>query len=150
MCTRAPELLFDVYTHAPDARCRAEIRAAELSAQGRLEVAASLAIDLDYTLAARLDLAWPARCLTDDGLSGARCDEVQDALREHGEVEGADCQVHDAECSCEVRVTLQVQAQNVDRARDVFAAGEHCVAGQRLRLEDGSASLLLERASTAR
>lgn len=145
LCTRAPELLFEAFTRAPGGSCRAELRAAELRAEGRLEVAKSFAIDLDYTLDATLALAWPARCLGEGDLEQPRCSELESALREQAGVTDAACQLREAECSCNLGVELAVQAQNVERARDVFVAGEHCVSGPRLALDDGSASLVLER-----
>lgn len=141
MCTRAPELSFDSYTHAAGARCRAEIRAADLSAQGTLEVSAALAIELQYALRARLVLVWAAHCLTD----AVHCSDVEAALRERDGVEDAVCTASDLECSCEAQLELQVQAGALERARDVFLTGAYCVTGQRMRLDDGSASLLLER-----
>ena len=150
LCTRAPELLFEAFTRAPGSSCRAEVRAADLRAEGRLDVPKSFAIDLDYTLSASLELAWPARCLGDGALEQPRCSELETTLREQVGVTDAACQLREAECGCSLGVELAVQAQNVERARDVFVAGEHCVNGQRLALDDGATSLVLERAGSQR
>jgi hypothetical protein len=146
MCTRAPEITFDAFASVPHAKCKGQVRAAELEVQGSLEVSDSLALSLDYQLDSRLTIVWAARCLSADILDETNCQAVEDALRAHSELQALACGLRELECVCELRPSQRVQAADLDGARALFGEGEHCVMGERMSLDDGSATLILERA----
>ena len=148
MCTRAPEIMFAAYTSVPFASCRGQVHAADLEVQGNLTVAASLALSLDYQLESRLTVVWSARCLNADALDEVQCHDVEEALRAHAEVQELQCSLHDQECACSLRPSLHVAAADLRGAREMFAAAEHCARAERMSMDDGSATLQLERADS--
>jgi hypothetical protein len=149
MCTRAPEIMFDAYTSLPGTKCKGQVRAAELNAEGSLSVSTSLVLDTDYQLDSRLEVEWSGRCLDAAALSEPDCLKLRETLQTQTGVTVAACSLTDAACACELFVSLHVQAQGLDSAREVFAKDEHCVMGERMSLDDASASLLLERSHSA-
>lgn len=144
MCTRAPEITFAAYTMIPGARCKAQVQAADVTAEGQLSISEQLALSMDYRLESSLKLDWAVRCLTSDE---SDCQEVVGALRSQPGVQRVDCARRDEACSCQLQVRVHVQAQDLDGARELFDAGQQCVSGQRMSLDDASATLLLERAA---
>jgi len=138
-------VVFDAFTRVPDARCRAEVRAATLEPDGFVEIASDHALDLDYELAAQLELVWPARCVSENTLQPADCERVAAALQLRAEVQEALCSAQDDECACRLRVEQHVSAQHVERARDLFLTRKHCVSGARLTMDDATTTWMLER-----
>jgi hypothetical protein len=147
MCTRAPEITFDAYTSLPHAKCRGQMRAAELEAEGSLEVSDTLALRLDYEVQAQLTIVWSARCLDAEVLEDSHCQDVADALRARSELQELECALRELDCVCRLRPSLHVEAADLEGARELFGAGEQCVMGERMSLDDGSATLIMERAA---
>ena len=146
LCTRAPEVLFDAYASVPRAKCKGQVRAADLEVQGSLEVSDTLALSLDYQLESRLTIVWSARCLDADVLEETNCRGVEDALRTRSELQEVACELRELECVCELRPSLHVEAADLEGARELFSAGEQCVMGERMSLDDGNATFVMERA----